>query len=373
MDGFHQCPLAEDSKKYTAFVTECGLYEYNVSPMGLKTSPNHFQYMVDSVLSGTARLAFQNNSTNVHLDKEDTVPTRAESMNLLGNFAAAYIDDIITWSNGSVKTHLDKLEVVVARLDAFGLKAKAPKTIMAAYELKFLGYMVGQEGKWADPQKVEAVRNAPIPSGRKWKSQLYAFLGLAGFYRSLIKDYAKMAAPLNSLLTYKGRRIADKWTEEHTLHFEQLKEALCSNPVVVHADFSRPFFIKTDSSKTHAGAILGQVVDGVERVIEYASVKLTKEQKKCHMTHLEAWAVVWALGKWSRFVDGRQNTRIITDHKALLFCKHNRLADANGKLSRWLFSLTESPQPLNIDMVRCMRTVTHSHECMNRTRTWYGM
>ena len=59
VDGFHQCPLAENSKKYTAFITEAGLYEYNVTPMGLKTSPNHFQYMVDSVLSGTATLALR--------------------------------------------------------------------------------------------------------------------------------------------------------------------------------------------------------------------------------------------------------------------------------------------------------------------------
>ena len=117
---------------------------------------------------------------------------------------------------------------------------------------------------------------------------------------------------------------------------------------MVHPDFDKHFFIKTDASKMHTGAILGQVVDGMERVVEYASIKLTKEQTKFHTTHLEAWAVVWALGKCSRFIDGREDTRVITDHNALLFCKHNKLADAGGKLSRWCVFIDSQPS-LNIE------------------------
>ena len=51
-EGFHQLGLHKDSRKYTAFITDFGLYEWNVSPMGLKTSPNLFQHTMDRILQG---------------------------------------------------------------------------------------------------------------------------------------------------------------------------------------------------------------------------------------------------------------------------------------------------------------------------------
>ena len=52
VDGFHQCPLHEDSRKYTAFITQVGTFEYNTTPMGLISSPNHFQFVMQTILAG---------------------------------------------------------------------------------------------------------------------------------------------------------------------------------------------------------------------------------------------------------------------------------------------------------------------------------
>ena len=54
------------------------------------------------------------------------------------------------------------------------------------------------------------------------------------------------------------------------------------------------------------------------------------------MTHLEGWAVLYALQKWSRYLEGREGTKIICDHKALLWLRHNRYSDTSGKLIRWM-------------------------------------
>ena len=51
--GYHQAPLEEASRKYTAFRTARGLYSWNRVPMGLKGAPSYFQHVMQSeVLQG---------------------------------------------------------------------------------------------------------------------------------------------------------------------------------------------------------------------------------------------------------------------------------------------------------------------------------
>ena len=315
VDGFHQCSLHQDSKQYTAFVTATGVFEYNTTPMGLATSPNHFQFVMDTILRGGGE----------------------ETEDLIGKKCFLYIDDLLVFSKGSLEDHLATLEKVIVRLSKFGLKAKATKVAVAMFELKFLGYMVGKEGKWPDPSKTEAIDRIPIPKGKRSKSQLLAFLGLCSFYRGFIepRDWGRTTGPLYELLKIRGRSIDTGWQDRHTTLFNELKQKFKEAPILAHPHFDKPFIVKTDCSKTHAGAILSQVIEGKERVIEYASTKLTTPQRRWHMTHLEGWAVVWALGKWATYLDGREDTTILVDHKALLFLRHNQYADASGKLTRW--------------------------------------
>ena len=326
VDGFHQCALHSDSKQYTAFVTSTGVFEYNTTPMGLATSPNHFQFVMDSILRGNGKGHQQDD--------------------LIGKECFLYIDDLLVFSKGSLDDHLKTLETVINRLAQFGLKAKATKVAVAMHELKFLGYMVGKQGKWPDPSKTEAIDRIPIPKGRKSKTQLMAFLGMCSFYRGFIEPstWARTTGPLYDLVNIRGRSIDSGWTPKHTELFEELKQKFKEAPILAHPHFDKPFLLKTDCSKTHAGAILSQVIDGKERVIEYASTKLTKPQRRWHMTHLEGWAVVWALTKWSQYLDGRTDTTILVDHKALLFLRHNQYSDASGKLTRW-FTYIDTFQP----------------------------
>ena len=51
MAGFWQVPLNEHSRKYTAFATPFGLFQYTVMPMGLKNAPAHFQSVMDKLFN----------------------------------------------------------------------------------------------------------------------------------------------------------------------------------------------------------------------------------------------------------------------------------------------------------------------------------
>lgn len=50
--GFHQISMDHSSKKFTAFSTPDGHFEYERMPFGLKNAPATFQRMVDNALRG---------------------------------------------------------------------------------------------------------------------------------------------------------------------------------------------------------------------------------------------------------------------------------------------------------------------------------
>ena len=327
-DGFHQIGVSEESRKYTAFITEDGLYEYQTVPMGLSISPNHFQYVMDRILGGMG-MALDNEGKASETEGEEVQD------NLIGKDCVIYIDDCLVFSRGSLQDHLERLERVIVRLLSFGLRGKSPKILLAMKELKFLGHMIGVEGRRPCPKKVEAIDNIPIPTGPKAKDMISAFLGMTGFYRSYSEDFEGLAAPLRNLTLARADPERD-WTEVHTRCFEAMKTAMKSAPILAYPDFREGFVIKTDASKTRVAGILGQEQDGKFRVVEYLSKKLSSGQRDWHMTHLEGWAVVYCLRKWARYVEGRTGTVVITDHEALVWIRHNRFSDCSGKLIRWV-------------------------------------
>ena len=314
-DGFHQIGIDEESKKYTAFITEDGLYELNTCPMGLSTSPNHFQFVLDRILGGMG----------------GTIGERESSENnLVGSDCFVYVDDVLVYSS-TLQEHLDKLDRVICRLKRFGLRGKSPKINMAMFELKFLGHVLSAEGRRPCPEKIKAIQEIPTPRSKK---QVQALLGIAGYYMKFVKDFEGRVMKLREL-TADRVQVSDLWTQEHQEALDGLKEAMTSAPILSYPDFDEPFLVKTDSSKTRIGGVLAQIQEGKERVIEYLSKKLTKRQRHWHMTHLEGWAVVYCLTKWARYLEGRKDTKLIVDHKALLWLRRNKYSDCSGKLIRW--------------------------------------
>lgn len=78
------------------------------------------------------------------------------------------------------------------------------------------------------PKQAEAIKNAPKPCN---KTQVRSFLGLVGFYRKFIPNFAAIASPLSDL-TKKGQPNKVEWGPPQDRAFHALKEKLISAPIL---------------------------------------------------------------------------------------------------------------------------------------------
>ena len=121
-------------------------------------------------------------------------------------------------------------------------------------ECTYLGHIVGSGIVKPQPSKVLAVESFGTP---KTKSQVRAFLGLTGYYRRFVHNYATLASPLTDL-TRKSAPEQVEWTAECERVFRQLKTQLCCYPVLRSPDFNKEFVLQTDASNRGIGAVLSQ-------------------------------------------------------------------------------------------------------------------
>ena len=164
--GFHQVEMVEADKAKTAFITKKGLFQWKVMPFGLCNAPATFERLMERVLEGL----------------------QWEICNL-------FIDDVVAYAP-TEDVLIDRLATIFARLRGANLKLKPKKCHLFKRQLVFLGHVVSKDGVACDPEKLSAVADWPTP---ECLTDVRAFLGLTGYYRSYVPDYASLATPLTKL------------------------------------------------------------------------------------------------------------------------------------------------------------------------------
>ncbi|PIK56258.1 hypothetical protein BSL78_06841 [Apostichopus japonicus] len=238
--------------------------------------------------------------------------------------------------------HIANLELVLERLHQNGLKIKVSKCEFFRPEVKYLGHRITKDGVKADPDKIEAVKNWPTP---KFVKELRSFLGFCSFYRRFVQNFSKIAGPLHALVakTMQALKQSKKseldWNLEHQQAFEILKGALCTQPILAYADFSKPFEVEVDASFQGLGAILMQRQEGKRRVISYASRTLRgaeKNMQKYSSMKLELLGLKWAVTeKFREYLIGNKFV-VYTDNNPLA---HLRTAKLDAVGQRWVGAL----------------------------------
>ena len=127
-----------------------------------------------------------------------------------------YLDDIIVFSSTS-EEHLARLRQVFERLRHADLKLGAEKCTFAAKEVSYLGHRVRKEGLLPDSALLAAIREIPPP---KTATEVCSFLGLAGYYRRYVKNFAAIAGPLHALTR---KDAVFYWSADCQTAFDRLK------------------------------------------------------------------------------------------------------------------------------------------------------
>ena len=291
--SYWQLPLHEEDMHKTAFTTpgtSNSLWEFSIMPFGLCRAPASFQRLVEILLAG-----------------------------LTWESCLVYLDYIIVFSC-TFEEHLGRLGSALSRIRNGSLKMKVKKCAFYAPQVKYLGHVVSKDSLRPDESKVSAVSNFSIPQDL---TQLRSFLGLIGYYRRFIQDFSMHAEPLFHL---SKKNVPFIWGHYQEKAFSCMKKALTSAPILQFPDFNLPFYIQSDASDKGFGAVLGQIHNGNEVLVAYASKAVSSSQVNWSSIEKEAFTTVWSMKYFRHYLYGRSFT-IYTDHNPL----------------KWLFTL-KSPE-----------------------------
>lgn len=303
-EGFYGIEIEEDDKKKTAFEYDGRVYEWNSMVMGFKNSPQIMQRVLSKILD-----KWMNRGVNV------------------------YMDDIVIYAK--TRNEHDKiLEDVLKILIVNKLRVNKKKLQFALGEVELLG--VRLNGKEQLPNDIKKNEALVYPAPRNLK-ELRRFLGLAGWFRGFIKDFATVTTKLTDSL----RKASNdwKWTDELDKEFRNVKGALSNMSKITLPDYEKEFMLRTDASNVGIGAVLLQERDGKMMPIQWASKKLTPTETRYGISEKEMLAIFWAVKKFEYDLRGRKFT-IVTDHKALenIRTKPNF---TNNRINRWIEKIQE--------------------------------
>ncbi len=246
-------------------------------------------------------------------------------------YAAAYLDDIIIYSN-DWQRHMEHLQAVLRALRGAGLTANPKKCAVGRVEVRYLGFHLGHGQVRPQINKTAAVATCPRP---KTKKEVRQFLGLAGYYRRFVPNYSDLTSPLTDL-TKKQAPDPVQWTELCQQAFTQVKAALCGGPLLHSPDFSLPFLLQTDASDRGLGAVLAQEIEGEERPVLYISRKLSKRETMYSTIEKECLAIRWSVLTLRYYLLRRKFT-LCSDHVPLQWL--HRMNDTNARITCWYLAL----------------------------------
>jgi len=311
--AFHCIEMDPRDREKTAFATPFGSFQQKMLGFGVTNGPPTYCRLVEMVLRG--------------------IPY---------NVAIGFLDDGLIHS-ATVDQHVANLRQVLTAYRNAGLKLSPNKCTFFAEKIIFLGHELSHDGIRPTENHVKAISEWPLP---KYKTEARAFLGVTGYYRNHIANYATIAKPWTDVIG-KTDKPAEKTqlvvTPDMEKAFHQLKIALTSYPVLGFPYFkgqkAGQFILDTDFSGNQIAGILSQIQEDKEVVIAYGSKKLTKCQRNWPSTKGELYAGMAWMIKYRYYLQYGTKFLWRTDNNALKYIK--TMDCPSGIVERWLNTLAD--------------------------------
>ena len=317
--GYWNLQLDEASSYLTTFSCMRGRFRFKRLPFGLSASGDLFQCKLDAIFND--------------IELETGI---ADDMVIFG-----YEED--------GRDHDTAFEKVMQRARENGIKFNPDKCILRCTALPFFGQLNTRLGQKPDPEKVETIKEYPVPTT---KEEIHSFVGFANYLAKFVPKCAEFLKPLRELTSAKNEFI---WLQHHQECFQSIKDMVTNDCLLAYYSDKKRLFLEVDASKEGLGAVLLQTSkddqnlknapDGIPeqaelRPIAYASKSLTKTERRYANNERELLAVLHGLEKFKHYTFGRQ-VEVITDHKSLTNIVQKDVNESPPRLQRLLLRCHE--------------------------------
>lgn len=299
--SFLQINLDPESRKYTAFLYKGRNLQFCRVPFGTADSMQAFIECLHRILA-----------------------------NECSEFAVTYVDDILIISE-TLREHIEHIEILIKKIHSVGMTLNINKCKFILHEVKFLGHIISEIGIKPNEEKINCIRNFPIP---KNKNECESFLGICNFYRRHIPNYATTSL---ILYDYCKRTENTKWSNDHFRCFDELRQKLSNAALIYHPDFSKKFYIATDASMLAIAGHIYQINENGDYCpVAFYSRVLKKHERPYTTTEIELLAILYICHKAKDILLGH-DIEIFTDHDCISKIKNNALL--TSKVLRWVLHL----------------------------------
>ena len=274
--GYMSICIPPEFRKYFAFITHFGLFQWVRLMYGWKNSGGNFYELMASTMEG-----------------------------LIYVILCVYSDDTLIFGGTTERGHIKCISLCLQRFQNRGLHLSPEKCAFFAKKLEYLGFMLVDEGLKPLPRNVKKILELDIQN----VADIRRFVGFALYYRRHIhiQKFTQIAAPLYKYLR-KDSRLPSPLPADVSEAIRTLKGVLTTYPVVRHPDFDKPFILETDGSLEGFSAILLQKHAGRRHVVYYASSGVMKSHKGYDRHLLEFIAAVWGMQYFRHYLRGRKFT-----------------------------------------------------------------
>jgi len=298
-DAYHNVTIKKGDEWKKTFTTKYGTYEYLVMPFGLTNAPAAFQRWMNRTLQSYIDIC-----------------------------CIVFLDDVLIYSDNQ-EQHQKDVAAIIRAIRQQGMKLKRSKCEFHQRETEYLGFIINNEGVKVDLIKTAAIWDWKTPTNKKGIKE---FMGFCNFCRRFVNGFSRTAKPLYDRTK---KDVIWEWGNKEQTAFDELRQKLCSTPVLTYFKAGRPVLVETDASQYVCSGILSQQdEDGKWKPIGYRSKTMKPAESYYDVHDKERLAIVQALKEWRRYLKGSgQHCRVLTDNQNLI--RFTTTKELTGRQIRW--------------------------------------
>lgn len=323
-NAFFCLPLHESLRDIFSFTYRGRQFRYTRLPQGFALSPGIFNQVLKEALS----------------------PCQLPE----GCTLIQYVDDLLIAAPSAAACTAASL-AVLNRLAACGFKVSREKLQMVRPEVTFLGRVIAHRSVGLMNTHRDQILTHPKPRTVK---ELLSFLGLTGYSRQFIPNYAGKTAPLRDLIKKVGARNLKaelSWTPATETAFISLKQDLSRATDLATPHYDEPFYLDVSETNGIVNGVLFQKKRGSRDVLMYVSIKLGPMEARQPTCTQHAAGVAKIIQK---------TAHIVREHPLKVLTTHSVVAYVNSQA----FTMTALKQQ-RLSKILDAPNLTFTHEGIN--------